>query len=139
MQGGGRNFTTKIPKWAKFLHIFIIAIFGGIFLGSLLLIGYGLYVKGVENIILGIIYGVSFGWLIKLSISNLALYQRWTFEVKLKDEGYFTHGIDERTKEEQTELVQLVLFEQMELVLISRILNFIPDLLENDSCKKVQS
>lgn len=56
--------------------------------------------------------------------------------MKLTDEGYFTHGIDERTKEEQTELV---LFEQMESVLISRILNFIPDLLENASCKKVQS
>ncbi len=127
MQGGGRNFSTKIPKWAKFLHVVIIALFGGIFLGSLLLIGYGFYVKGVENIILGIIFGVSFGWLFKLSISNFALYQRWTFEVKLTDEGYFTHGIDERTKEEQTELV---LFEQMESVLISRIQNFIPDLLD---------
>ncbi|MDZ5474415.1 hypothetical protein SM124_22225 [Bacillus sp. 31A1R] len=67
---------------------------------------------------------MSFGSLGKIGLSSYKTYERWAFKVQLTNEGYFMEAMDKRTYEVHKELVR---YDQMEEVVISKALNYIPN------------
>lgn len=122
MQGSGRSYSSEIPIWAKILIGILAIIFLAVSLGGLYFAGLSFYRGEYPLTAIGLLFAVSFGWLVKLGYTSLATYQRWSFKVQLTNDGYFMEVMDKRTYEVHEELVQ---YEQMEELVISKALNYI--------------
>jgi hypothetical protein len=123
MHGSGLDFSSEIPIWAKILLGILMTIFFGVSLGGLYFAGLSFYTKEYSLIIIGLIFAGSFGWLVKIGFTTLKTYEKWSFKVQLTDDGYFMEVMNKRTYEIHRELVR---FDQMEEVAISKALNAIP-------------